>query len=131
MLTKIQLKVQKIFIIRCAKSSRSACDKTRVFPTFSSFYFLTITSFIILPTIYFVLFIRQCSSPRQDLLSSCLSKNIMMKAAATATAGSEVTKAKDKINIKLFLSHDVVDDGGSDIEHSVGVSNGVRIHLIM
>lgn len=54
-----------------------------------------------------------------------------MKAAATATAGSEVTKAKDKINIKLFLSHDVVDDGGSDIEHSVGVSNGVRIYLIM
>ena len=53
----------------------------------------------------------------------------MMK-GATATAGSEVTKAKDKINIKLFLSQDMVDDGGSDIEHSVGVTNGVRIIII-
>lgn len=52
--------------------------------------------------------------------------------AATATAGSEVTKAKDKINIKLFLSQDMVDDGGSDIEHSVGVTNGVRFrHFII
>lgn len=45
------------------------------------------------------------------------------------TAGGEVTKAKDKINISLFLSHDIGDDAAvSDNEHVAGNStNGVRI----
>jgi hypothetical protein len=45
----------------------------------------------------------------------------MMKAAA----GGEVTKAKDKINISLFLSQDIVDDGVSDNEHTTGSANNM------
>lgn len=47
-----------------------------------------------------------CSgNSRQELLNSCLNN---MK-----TPG-EATMAKDRINIKLFLSSDVLDDGFSD-----------------
>lgn len=46
-----------------------------------------------------------------------------MKAAST-TAGSEVIKAKDKINIKLFLSHDIGEDA-SDNEHGGNANSGV------
>lgn len=59
-------------------------------------------------------------SLRQDLLSSCLSKN-MMKAAA----GGETAKEKDKIKISLFLSHDTGDDGVSDGEHAVANSSNM------
>lgn len=46
----------------------------------------------------------------------------------STTAGGEVTKAKDKINISLFISHDIADDSLSDIEHTPGSANNmVRI----
>lgn len=99
------------------QSSCSACDETRVFPTFlTSSQLLSIhTNIFFSPPIHVVI------SPRQDLLSSCLSKT-MMKAAA----GEEVIKAKDKINIKLFLSQDIhADDGVSDNEHTTGGANNM------
>ncbi|XP_070499384.1 uncharacterized protein [Chironomus tepperi] len=46
----------------------------------------------------------------QDLINNCL------KTMKSATSEQTAVKAKDKININIFLSHDVQDDGYSDNE---------------
>lgn len=48
---------------------------------------------------------------RQDLINNCLNKTMK-----SATSETTAVKPKDKININIFLSQDVQDDGYSDNE---------------